>query len=187
MNSRFDIDITPLPGLHILKRKPIGDSRGYLERLFCQDELGEFLPGKQIVQINQTLTSESGTVRGFHFQHPPYSETKIISCIEGEIFDIAVDLRRTSPTFLKWHGEILNSDNHKSFLIPDGFAHGFQALSDTCKIMYFHTAPYNSQAEGGLCPTDPKLAINWPLPLVNVSDRDTSHSLIDNNFKGVDI
>ena len=187
MNNRFDISETPLLGLRILERKPIGDSRGYLERLFCRDELVELLPRKQIIQINQTLTSVRGTVRGLHFQHRPYSETKIVSCLEGEVFDVAIDLRHTSPTYLMWHGEVLSPGNHKTFLIPDGFAHGFQTLSDTCRMMYFHTAPYNQQAEGGLSPTDPKLAINWPLPLVNVSERDMSHPLIDDNFQGVDI
>ena len=187
MNNRFVISETPLAGLRILERKPIGDSRGHLERLFCRDELGEFLPGKEIIQINQTFTSVRGTVRGLHFQYPPYLETKIVSCLEGEVFDVAVDLRRMSPTFLMWHGEILSSGNHKTYLIPDGFAHGFQTLSDTCRMMYFHTAPYNQQAEGGLCPTDPKLAINWQLPLVNMSDRDTSHAPINDEFQGVDI
>lgn len=187
MSDRFDITETPLPGVHVIERKPIGDDRGYLERMFCQDGLAGLLPGKEIAQINQTLTTGRGTVRGLHFQHPPHSETKIISCLEGEVFDVAVDLRRTSPTFLRWHGEILSSENHKTILIPDGFAHGFQTLGDTCKMLYFHTAPYNQQAEGGLRPTDPKLEINWPLPLVGLSERDISHPLINDNFPGVDI
>jgi len=187
MSDRFVISETPLQGLRLIERKPIGDNRGYLERLFCQDEFADVLLGKKIVQINQTQTTVRGTVRGLHFQHPPHSETKIVSCLEGEVFDVAVDLRRNSPTFLKWHGEKLSSDNHKTFLIPDGFAHGFQNLSDTCKMMYFHTSAYNQLSEGGLCPTDSKLAIDWLLPLVNVSDRDASHPLIDDHFEGVDI
>ena len=145
------------------------------------------MPGKKIIQINQTLTSKCGTVRGLHFQHPPYSETKIVSCLEGEVFDVAIDLRSRSPTFLMWHGEILSHENHKTFLIPDGFAHGFQTLSDKCRMIYFHTSPFNLQSEGGVSPIDPKLAINWHLPIVNVSNRDKSHAPIDDHFLGVNI
>ena len=96
------------------------------------------------------MTASRGTVRGMHFQHPPHAETKFVSCLRGEVFDVAVDLRNGSPTFLHWHAEILSADNHRTLVIPEGFAHGFQTLSDDCEMLYFHTAAYNPEAEGGL-------------------------------------
>lgn len=185
MSGRFDIHATPIDGLRVLQRKPIGDSRGYLERLFCTDELQALLPGKRIEQINHTLTSGRGTVRGLHFQHPPHAETKFVHCLRGEVFDVAVDLRRGSPTFLRWHAEVLGAGNHRTFVIPEGFAHGFQALSDECEMLYFHTAAYRQDAEGGLNPRDPRLAIAWPLPVAGLSPRDAAHALLDAHFDGV--
>lgn len=185
MSDRFTITQTPLQGLNVLERKPVGDSRGYLERMFCEDDLGELVAGKRVVQINQTHTAHQGAVRGMHFQNPPYAETKIVSCLAGEVFDVAIDLRAGSPTFLQWHGEVLSPGTHKSILIPEGFAHGFQALGDDCTMLYFHTAAYNQAAEGGVRATDPKLNIDWPLDITDMSDRDASHPLIDDTFIGI--
>lgn len=185
MSSRFDIPSTPLPGLHVVQRKPLGDARGYLERMFCAEELEPLLAGKRIVQINHTLTATCGTVRGLHFQHPPHAETKFVSCLRGEVFDVAVDLRRDSPTFLRWHGEILSADNHRTLMIPEGCAHGFQTLTDDCEMLYFHTAAYRAEAEGGLNALDPRLAIHWPLAVTGRSPRDSSHAMIDTTFPGI--
>lgn len=187
MSSRFDILDTPLAGLQLLQRKPIGDSRGYLERMFCTEELQSLLSGKQIVQINHTLTANRGTVRGMHFQHPPRAETKFVSCLRGEVFDVAVDLRQNSPTFLRWHAEVLSADNHKTLVIPEGCAHGFQTLTDDCEMLYFHTASYHAEAEGGLSPTDPRLDIRWPLPVNALSPRDAGHPLLNDDFAGIAI
>lgn len=185
MSGRFEILATPIAGLHVLQRKPISDSRGYLERLFCMDELQALVPGKRIEQANHTLTADRGTVRGLHFQHAPHAETKFVHCLRGEVFDIAVDLRRGSPTFLRWHAEVLSAGNHRTFVIPEGFAHGFQTMSDECEMLYFHTAPYRQDAEGGLHPQDPRLAIAWPLPVAGLSPRDAAHPFLDANFEGV--
>ena len=185
MNARFDVLATPVAGLQVLQRKPIGDDRGYLERLFCMDELQALLPGKRIEQINHTLTSGRGTVRGLHFQQPPHAETKFVHCLRGEVFDVAVDLRRGSPTFLRWHAEVLSAANHRTFVIPEGFAHGFQALADDCEMLYFHTAAYRQTAEGGLHAKDPRLAIRWPLPVAGLSPRDAAHAFLDAHFDGV--
>lgn len=185
MSSRFDILPTPIAGLHILKRKPIGDARGYLERLFCVNELQPVMAGKAIVQINHTMTAEIGTVRGMHFQYPPHAEVKIISCLHGEVFDVAVDIRRDSPTFLKWHGEILTADNHKTMVIPEGFAHGFQTLTEGCELLYFHTAVYQPDTEGGLNARDPNLTIQWPLPITEQSSRDLAHPIVTADFTGI--
>ncbi|MBA3032745.1 MAG: dTDP-4-dehydrorhamnose 3,5-epimerase [Gammaproteobacteria bacterium] len=185
MSTRFDILDTPLAGLRILQRKFIGDSRGYLERLFCSEELQALAPGRHITQINHTLTATRGTVRGMHFQRPPHAEIKFVSCLRGEVFDVAVDLRDNSPTFLRWHAEVLSADNHKTLVIPEGFAHGFQTLTDNCEMLYFHTAAYQPGAEGGLNAQDPRLAIQWPLPVAGLSPRDAAQPLLDKSFTGV--
>lgn len=185
MSARFDILETPLSGLRILQRKPIGDNRGYLERLFCSEELQALAAGRHIAQINHTLTASNGTVRGMHFQRPPHAEIKFVSCLRGEVFDVAVDLRDNSPTFLCWHAEVLSADNHRTLVIPEGFAHGFQTLTDDCEMLYFHTAAYQPGAEGGLNAQDPRLAIQWPLPVVGLSPRDSAHPLLGEGFTGV--
>ena len=105
--------------------------------------------------------------------------------MRGKVFDVAVDIRRDSPTFLKWHGEILTADNHKTIVIPEGFAHGFQTLTDNCEMLYFHTAAFQPDAEGGLNAKDPKLAIQWPLPITEQSPRDLTHPLLTTDFTGV--
>jgi dTDP-4-dehydrorhamnose 3,5-epimerase len=186
MSERFDVLPTSLVGLHILRSKLLADKRGYLERLFCMDELRPFIDGKHIEQINRTLTLHRGAVRGLHFQHPPHAEIKFVNCLRGEVFDVAVDLRRGSPTFLQWHAEILSADNHKTMKIPEGFAHGFQTLSDNCEMLYFHTTAYLQAAEGGLRADDPRLSIRWPLPVAGVSPRDAAHPLLKDSFAGVE-
>jgi dTDP-4-dehydrorhamnose 3,5-epimerase len=123
-------------------------------------------------------------VRGLHFQYPPCEETKVVSCIQGSIFDVAVDIRRSSPTFLHWHAEVLSSDNMKSLLIPEGFAHGFQTLSEDCILIYLHTAFYAPEAEGGMNVKDPRLSISWPLPISGLSVRDSNCPYIDYSFEG---
>ncbi len=185
MSDRFDRFETPVRGLCLVQRKLVGDNRGYLERLFCADELYELTGGKGIVQINHTLTAKPGAVRGMHFQYPPYAEIKFVSCLRGEVFDVGVDLRRGSPTFLQWHAEILSAENHKTLVIPEGCAHGFQTLTKNCEMLYFHTAPYQPAAEGGLHPRDPKLAIRWPLAISDLSARDAAHPLLDDKFVGL--
>lgn len=187
MGGRFDVLKTAIIGLRVLQRQPLGDKRGYLERLFCNQELNELTAGKEIVQINHTLTESRGTVRGMHFQHPPHAEMKLISCLKGEVFDVAVDLRKGSPTFLLWHAEILSAENHKSMVIPEGFAHGFQTLTDDCELIYLHTAAYESSAEDGVHPQDTRLSIQWPLPVYQLSPRDSAHSLLNESFTGVNI
>jgi dTDP-4-dehydrorhamnose 3,5-epimerase len=185
MHNRFSILPTSISGLHVLKRKPLVDDRGYLDRLFCLHELQEFSAGKSIIQINHTLTTRKGTVRGMHFQYPPAAETKIISCIRGVVFDVAVDIRRNSPFYLQWHGEILAANNHKTFVIPEGFAHGFQSLTNDCEMLYFHTAAYQPAAEDGLNAIDPRLAIQWPLPITGQSPRDLRHPMLSADFTGI--
>lgn len=187
MNNRFDVLPTAIVGLTVLQRQPIGDHRGYLERIFCADELRAIIATRTIVQINHTYTAKRGTVRGLHFQYPPQAEMKMVSCLKGEIFDVAVDVRHGCPSFLQHHGEILSAANRKTLVIPEGFAHGFQALTDDCEMLYLHTAAYAPMSEGALNATDPRLAIPWPLPITEQSPRDLAHSMLATDFTGVSV
>ncbi len=183
--SRFDFISTPLPGLFVVQRKVVEDQRGFLSRFYCADEFREIGLNKPIAQINHTLTRREGAVRGMHFQYPPHAEAKVVSCLQGEIFDVAVDLRSNSSTFLYWHGVVLSAKNRQSLLIPEGFAHGFQALTEDCELIYLHTADYHTEAEGALNIADPRLGIAWPLAITELSERDCSHKLIEQDFKGI--
>lgn len=183
--SRFDFIPTPLTGLMLVQRKAIEDHRGFLSRFYCAEEFRAAGIDKPVAQINHTLTRQRGAVRGLHFQHPPHAETKVVSCLKGEILDVAVDLRRDSPTFLHWHGEILSAANRKSLLIPEGYAHGFQTLAEDCELIYLHTSPYHPESEGALNVADPRLNIAWPLPVNDLSERDRNHPFISQNFQGI--
>lgn len=185
--SRFEFNKTTIAGLQVIKRQPLGDDRGYLERLFCQETLSPLFGGSNIRQINHTLTTKEGTVRGLHFQYPPHTETKIVTCLKGNVWDVAVDLRKGSPTFMQHHSVILSEDNFKSFLIPEGFAHGFQTLTENCEMLYFHTADYNADAEGALNAIDPYLAIEWPQPITERSKRDSNHPVLSKEFTGIEL
>lgn len=183
--SRFSIFNTPIDGLKIIERQRLGDARGFLSRLFCAEELAAAGWIKPIAQINHTYTARCGTVRGMHFQRPTHTEMKLVSCIRGEVWDVAVDVRAGSPTFLHWHAECLSADNGRALLIPEGFAHGFQALMSDVELLYCHSAAYSADAEEGLNPQDERLSIAWPLSITELSARDALHPLIDIKFEGV--
>jgi len=185
--ARFDFISTPLTGLTLVQRKAIEDQRGFLSRLYCADEFREAGLHKPIAQINHTLTRSKGAVRGLHFQNPPHAEAKLVSCLQGEVFDVAVDLRCGSPTFLQWYGVKLSALNRQSLLIPEGFAHGFQTLTEDCELIYLHTATYQPEAEGALNVTDPKIGITWPLTMADLSERDRNHKLIEQDFQGINL
>lgn len=138
-----------------------------------------------VAQINQTLTRCEGAVRGMHYQLPPVAEVKLVTCLRGRVFDVAVDLRADSTTFLRWHGEILSPENRRALAIPQGFAHGFQALEVDCELLYLHSAPYRPEAERALNACDPRLGIDWPLPISDMSDRDRGHAMLTENFAGI--
>jgi dTDP-4-dehydrorhamnose 3,5-epimerase len=182
--SRFEVTDTPLAGLKLVRRQKLGDSRGFLSRLFCADELAAAGWSGPIAQINHTFTGRAGTVRGMHFQRPPHAEAKLVSCLRGEVWDVAVDLRAGSATFLRWHAERLSADNGCALLIPPGFAHGFQALSDDVELLYCHSTAYAAQSEAGLHPQDERLGIAWPLAIAELSARDTAHPRINETFTG---
>lgn len=183
--TRFTISDLPLPELKRVHRHRLGDTRGFLTRLFCAEDLLDIGWEKPVSQLNHTYTATKGTVRGMHFQLPPHSEMKLVSCIRGEVWDVAVDLRQNSPTFLKWHAEHLSADNNNALLIPQGFAHGFQTLSDNVELLYCHSAPFNASAEAGLDVRDERLEISWPLMITELSERDQNFPLLDSRYRGI--
>lgn len=176
---------TPLAGLLRVVLSPSTDARGTFTRWFCEQELANALAGRHIVQANHSRTEQIGTVRGLHYQVPPHAEMKLIRCIRGKVFDVAVDLRETSETFLQWYSVELSDRKPEMILIPEGFAHGFQVLETGSELLYLHTAIYASESERGLRFDDPKLGITWPLPPERVSVRDQAHSLISKSFAGI--
>ncbi|MDD2925665.1 dTDP-4-dehydrorhamnose 3,5-epimerase family protein [Rhodoferax sp.] len=182
--SRLTVTPLELPGLARVARQRHADERGFLSRLFCAEELAVAGWRWPIAQINHTLTLRRGTVRGLHYQRAPQPDAKLVSCLRGEVWDVAVDLRAGSPTFLHWQAERLSAANGYALLIPQGFAHGFQALSDDTELLYCHAAAYNSALDAGLNPLDPRLAIDWPLPVALLSARDAAHALITPDFEG---
>ncbi len=185
--SRFKILDTPIGGLKIVERRPLSDERGFLSRLFCSDELAPAGWNKPIAQINQTLTRRRGAVRGLHFQFPPYAEMKLVNCIRGEVWDVGVDLRRGSPTFLQWFGAHLSAENGCALLIPEGFAHGFQALTEDCELIYFHSSAYRAASESAVHPEEPRVAIAWPQPITEMSARDRGHPMLPPGFDGISL
>jgi dTDP-4-dehydrorhamnose 3,5-epimerase len=183
--SRFQVFDTPIEGLKIVERSRLSDERGFLCRMFCSDELQAAGWRKPIAQINQTLTRAAGAVRGLHFQRPPHAEMKLVNCIRGEVWDVAVDLREGSSTFLKWFGVQLSSENGRALLIPEGFAHGFQALAPESELIYFHTVAYHPASEGALHVNEPRVAIEWPWPITGLSARDQALPMLAASFHGI--
>lgn len=176
---------TPLQGSYVIEPAVVGDSRGWFARTFCKREFEEIGHTKEWVQLNHSFTGLKGTIRGMHFQLQPAAEIKLVRCIAGSVYDVAIDLRKDSRTFLKWFGAILSRENKSMLYIPEGFAHGFQALSDDCELIYHHSFYYTPGAEGGIRYDDPLVGIDWPLPVTEVSQRDAQHHLLDETFKGI--
>lgn len=170
----------------VVETTPHIDARGAFARLYCERELAALIGTRRIVQINHSRTATVGAIRGMHFQHPPHAEMKLVRCLKGRVWDVAVDLRRNSPTFLRWHAEELTPTNARMMVIPEGFAHGFQAMEAESELLYLHTALYTPDAEGGVRHDDPRLAIAWPLLVADLSPRDSSHPLIKPDFNGIE-
>lgn len=183
--KRFTIESTPIDGLKLARINKILDERGFFERLFCLHELNQVVGKKKIVQINRSFTLNKGSLRGMHFQMKPKQELKIISCIRGCVFDVAVDLRKSSPTFLKWHSQILDAGSSTSFIIPEGFAHGFQTLTNDCEMLYFHTCEYAPELEQSINPFDPLLNITWPVEVTDISKKDLTRPMLNGDYKGI--
>lgn len=176
---------TPIAGVVVAWSERVEDERGAFARLFCEQELAGVLGARRIVQVNHSRTAAPGAVRGMHFQHSPHAEMKLVRCLKGRVWDVAVDLRAGSPTFLRWHAEELTPANGHMLVVPEGCAHGFQVLEPDSELLYLHTASYHAGAEGGVHCLDPRLAIAWPLPVTGLSARDASHPPLAADFPGL--
>ncbi len=171
-----------LKGLFTLRRTVRTDPRGSFARLYEAETLREYCGiEKPIVHINRSVTTGPGTVRGLHFQLPPHEEIKIVTCLAGTVFDVAVDIRRGSPTYLQHQTVELSGDEPVAFVIGEGFAHGFQVLSDRAELLYLHTAGYAPEAEGRLNVADPQIGISWPLTISGLSDRDRGAAMLSDD------
>ncbi len=176
-----------ISGIYKITLQSFRDDRGAFARLFCTQELAKQGLTVSCEQINQSYTKEKGSFRGIHYQFGPFAETKIIRCIRGRILDIGVDLRKNSPTLLSSYALELSEDNDTLLLLPPGVGHAFQTLTDDCTLIYFHSSFYNPAFEGGVRYDDPKINLNLPLPVANISTRDMNHPLLTSNFSGIDI
>jgi len=176
---------SPLVGAYMVDLQPFSDERGWFARYFCKNEFQAIGHTKEWVQMNQSVSFAKGTLRGMHFQYPPFQEAKLIRCVAGAVYDVIIDLRQGSSTFLQWFGMELSGANNRMLYIPEGFAHGFQTLAQDSALLYHHTEFYTPGAEGGLRYDDPILAITWPLPVTVISERDARHPVVDKNFKGI--
>nr|WP_075440440.1 dTDP-4-dehydrorhamnose 3,5-epimerase family protein [Prochlorococcus marinus] len=184
--SRFSYKRLEIKEVLEINHHPISDKRGFLSRIFCIEEINKFSKFKEIKQINRTFTNKKGSIRGLHFQYPPASETKIIICTKGQIFDVALDIRKNSKTYLEHVSIILNSDLNNMVLIPKGFAHGFQTLTDNVELIYLHDYEYSPKFESGLNPFDQLLKIDWPLQDYSISQKDfNSKSINEKKFQGI--
>lgn len=163
---------TKLKGAFILDIERREDSRGFFARTFCQRELEAHGLNPIIAQANTAFNTKQGTVRGMHFQFPPAAETKLVRCTRGAILDIIVDLRPESPTYLQHVAVELSEDNYRALYVPTRFAHGYQVLRDKTETSYQVGEFYTPGCEGGLLYNDPRLALQWPLPVSLISDKD---------------
>lgn len=165
---------TPLPleGAFRIDLERKADSRGFFARLFCEEEFASHGLTRAWSQCNVSYSAEKGTVRGMHFQRRPAADAKLVKCMRGAAFDVIVDLRRGSATFGRWTSVTLTADGGEMIYVPEGFAHGFQTLTDGTDLLYFHSQSYSPHHEGGLLFRDPDVGIAWPLEIGNLSDRD---------------
>lgn len=172
--------LTPakLADLWLIRLQPVHDSRGFFSRTFCTREFADHNLETEFPQHSVSLTKQRGTVRGMHFQTEPYAETKVVTCIKGRAWDVVIDLRENSPTYKQWQGFELSADNRDRVYIPKGFAHGFQTLEDDTEMSYLISAFYEPTAASGVRYDDPVFAIEWPLPVSDISDKDRAWPLV---------
>lgn len=177
---------TKLKGSYLITLTPSGDSRGWFARTYCKKEFAAIGHDKEWVQMNQSYSAEKGTIRGMHFQLSDHKEIKLVRCIAGTVYDVIVDIRKNSPTFLQWIGLEISAANKKMIYIPEGFAHDFQTLTDDAELIYHHSNYYSPEHESGLRYNDDYLKIDWPLSPTVISERDRNHKVIDHYFTGIE-
>lgn len=185
--KRFDINPLRISGAAVIDTHYFDDQRGIFARLFDCDELGEILGPSKIVNTNFSHTRLCGSIRGFHFQYPPHSELKLMRCLRGELHQVILDLRQGSKTYLEHVSVRLSRDNMRMSCVPEGCASCIQTLEDDCELIYFVTAHYAPDLEGGIRFDDPLLGIHWPLPVTDISQKDRSHPYLDDGFRPVEL
>ncbi len=166
---------TKIPGAYLIEIQPIADKRGFFSRTFCADEFQQHGLNYNFVQCNVSFTSQRGTIRGMHYQVTPYSETKLVRCTRGAIYDVILDLRPESPTFKQWVAAELTADNHLMFYIPSGCAHGLQTLVDDTEVFYQMSEVYHAAAATGVRWNDPAFGIEMPLDITTISECDRTY------------
>lgn len=174
-----------LLGAFVVTPEPFEDQRGIFYRVFCKNDFKSIGHSEDFVQVNYSLSRKTGTVRGMHYQHPPKSEVKMVKCIRGAIIDVIIDLRYGSETFLRWEKVELTEKNRKMIYIPQGFAHGFQTKEPNCELLYFHTEFYNPDYEDAVNYMDPKVNIEWPLEVTEISKKDRNQDFLSDDFNGL--
>lgn len=178
---------TKLAGSYVADIIASSDERGWFARTFDKDEFKKINFDSEWVQMNHSFTNKTGTIRGMHYQLAPFAEIKLVRCIAGAAFDVIIDLRKNSETFLQWFGVELLAENKKMIYIPAGFAHGFQTLTDNCELIYHHSQFYKPGFEGGIKYDDPMINIQWPNKVTNISTRDEQHNYLAKNFEGINL
>ncbi len=173
--AKMIFEETKLKGAFVITIKKISDERGFFGRSWCKREMEEHGLNGNVVQSNTSLSRKQGTLRGMHYQKHPYEETKLIRCTRGAVYDVIVDLRKDSPTFLQWVGVELTQDNYRMLYVPEKFAHGFITLTDHSEVTYLVTEYYTPEAEAGLKYNDPQLGISWPETVTFISEKDSTH------------
>ena len=179
---------TPIAGVVVVETAARRDPRGSFARFYCAGELRPAIGERTIAQINHSVTGQPGTVRGLHFQHAPHAEMKLVRCVRGRVWDVAVDLRAGSSTLLRWHAVELTAANARMLVIPEGCAHGFQTLDPDSELLYLHMAAYAPDAEDGVAWDDPRVAVAWPLPVDRgsaLSERDRNLPRLTPDFAGI--
>lgn len=169
---------TRLAGAYIIDLELKGDDRGFFAREFCVNELAAYGLKTEMVQCNLSFNHKAGTLRGMHYQAAPDTETKLVRCTQGAIYDVIVDLRPDSPTYGEHVGIELSAKNRRSLYVPEMFAHGYQTLTDNAEVIYKVSAFYAPQSERGLHHGDPALGIQWPLPVSTISPKDAAWSFL---------
>lgn len=177
---------TSLEGARLVELDRLGDDRGFFARSFCEREFAADGLEKNFVQANSAFTRNKGTLRGFHYQLPPSSETKLVRCVRGSIFDVIVDLRPTSATFKGWFGAELTQDNRSMMYVPRGFAHGLITLTDDVEVHYLVSAFYDAKQERGVRFDDPAIGVKWPISPVEISAKDRAWPDLDPTFHGIE-
>jgi dTDP-4-dehydrorhamnose 3,5-epimerase len=175
---------TTLPGAALIELERHEDHRGYNARAWCKREMEAAGLTAEIAQINAIANPRRGTLRGMHFQRPPHAESKLVRVTRGHLFDVIVDLRPESPTFLEWEGFHLRAEENKTVYVPEGFAHGCLSLADDTEFTYIVTAFYTPGAEGGFSHADPEVGIEWPAEVLHISEKDRSWGPLDRESLG---